>query len=374
MNGMEHAMHMPGMLTDEQMKQLDAARGTEFDRLFLTFMIQHHRGAVTMVQELFDATGAGAGRAGVQDRRQTSTSIRRRRSHACRRCSLALPERRQSTNRLPRHSEESTDELHRHCVSLSSRSCCACERFAASLRRQRLRRRDPVAAGSDQPARPPSPIHASGLKAGSDRRRRGDLEHAAGLEDDAVRRSSSASPTPIIAFTGNYAIQGNYNGFQIWDISNPAAPTLTKAYVCPASQSDVSVYKNLLFVSGEGSRRPPRLRRPGRAGHGQPATGCAASASSTSRDITNPKNVGNVQTCRGSHTHSVLVDPKDPSNVYIYISGSSPVRSAERAARLRRPRTPDKDPNSALFRIEVIKVPLANPAAGGDRQLAAHLQ
>ena len=55
-----------------------------------------------------------------------------------------------------------------------------------------------------------------------------------------------------LAFTGNYAIQGNYNGIQVWDISNPSQPSLVIGYVCPASQSDVSVYKNLLFVSGEG--------------------------------------------------------------------------------------------------------------------------
>jgi uncharacterized protein (DUF305 family) len=58
-HGADHAMHMPGMLSEEQLKQLDAARDLEFDRLFLTFMIQHHRGAITMVHELFDAPGAG---------------------------------------------------------------------------------------------------------------------------------------------------------------------------------------------------------------------------------------------------------------------------------------------------------------------------
>jgi uncharacterized protein (DUF305 family) len=58
MNGVEHEMLMPGMLTDDQMKQLDDARGPEFDRLFLTFMIQHHRGAVSMVKELFGSYGA----------------------------------------------------------------------------------------------------------------------------------------------------------------------------------------------------------------------------------------------------------------------------------------------------------------------------
>jgi hypothetical protein len=76
-------------------------------------------------------------------------------------------------------------------------------------------------------------------------------------------------------------------------------------------------------------------------------------------DITKPRNVGNVQTCRGSHTHTVLVDPKDTENVYVYISGSSHVRpESELPGCVRAP----KDPNSALFRIEVIKVPLANPS------------
>lgn len=59
MGGVEHVMLMPGMLTDAQLAELDAARGAQFDRLFLTYMIQHHRGAVSMVKELFSAQGAG---------------------------------------------------------------------------------------------------------------------------------------------------------------------------------------------------------------------------------------------------------------------------------------------------------------------------
>jgi uncharacterized protein (DUF305 family) len=59
MHGMQHEMLMPGMLTPEQMTQLDSAKGADFDRLFLTFMIQHHRGAVTMVKQLFSTYGAG---------------------------------------------------------------------------------------------------------------------------------------------------------------------------------------------------------------------------------------------------------------------------------------------------------------------------
>jgi hypothetical protein len=162
-----------------------------------------------------------------------------------------------------------------------------------------------------------------------------------------------------ISFSGPYAIQGNYNGYQVWDISNPSRPVLKTAYVCPASQSDVSVYKNLLFVSGEGTgaridcgAEPVRDTVSKERLRGLRIFDIS--------DINNPKNVGNVQTCRGSHTHTVLVDPKDPDNVYVYISGSAGIRSPNELAGCVR-LTPDKDPNSALFRIEVIKVPLAHP-------------
>ncbi|HET9984294.1 MAG TPA: hypothetical protein VFQ38_11930 [Longimicrobiales bacterium] len=162
-----------------------------------------------------------------------------------------------------------------------------------------------------------------------------------------------------LAFSGKYAIQGNYNGYQVWDISNPSQPTLAVGYVCPASQSDVSVYKNLLFVSGEGLT--------GRLDCGREGVHEAVSKDRLRglrifdiSDIQNPKNVGNVQTCRGSHTHTVLVDPKDTENVYVYISGSAGVRPDAELPGCSSA-SPSEDPNSALFRIEVIKVPLAHP-------------
>ena len=162
-----------------------------------------------------------------------------------------------------------------------------------------------------------------------------------------------------LAFTGKYAIQGNYNGWQIWDISNPARPALATAFVCPASQSDVSVHGNLLFISGEGL-----------SGRLDCGTQGVRDTVSTERlrglrifdisDIRNPKNVGNVQTCRGSHTHTVLADPRDRENVYVYISGSSQLRSPNELPGCVGG-APGENPNSALFRIEVIKVPLAHP-------------
>jgi hypothetical protein len=164
-----------------------------------------------------------------------------------------------------------------------------------------------------------------------------------------------------LAFTGDYAIQGNYNGIMVWDISNPSAPELVTEYVCPASQSDVSVYENLLFVSGEGLG--------GRVDCGTEGVETAVSADRLRgirvfdiSDIENPDYIANVQTCRGSHTHSILKDPQDDENVYVYVSGSAPVRPDDELAGCS-DASPEEDPNTALFRIEVIKVPIDNPEA-----------
>ena len=204
----------------------------------------------------------------------------------------------------------------------------------------------------------PSPDPRVGLKAGA--------TDAAEAAWNMRLVSNTPAPTGFagvtnsdLAFIRNYAIQGNYNGFQVWDLTNPAKPTLTKAFLCPASQSDVSVYKNLLFVSGEGMS--------GRLDCGTQGIQDSVSHDRLrgirifdATDIANPKYIANVQTCRGSHTHTIVHDPKDPDNVYIYVSGSAGVRSPTELPGCSR-LAPEQDPNSALFRIEVIKVPLANP-------------
>jgi hypothetical protein len=162
-----------------------------------------------------------------------------------------------------------------------------------------------------------------------------------------------------LAFIGKYVIQGSFNGYQVWDVSNPSRPVIRKKYFCPASQSDVSVYRNLLFVSAESNSARLDCSDKGI----QDTVSHERIRGIRIFDITNidnPRYLANVQTCRGSHTHSLLVDPKDKANVYVYISGSSAVRSpTELAGCLGDPL--DKNPNSALMRIEIIKVPLAHP-------------
>lgn len=177
-----------------------------------------------------------------------------------------------------------------------------------------------------------------------------------------------------LAFQGNHLFQGNFYGVSIYDISNPANAKLLTAMVCPGGQGDVSVFKNLMFMSVEMPNGRLDCGSQGFApepapAEGQPnAQGIPAAQKDRFRgvrifdisDIRNPKQVGAVQTCRGSHTHTLVIDPKDKNNVYIYVSGTSFVRQDEELAGCSGG-SPDKNPNTALFRIDVIKVPLAAP-------------
>jgi hypothetical protein len=163
-----------------------------------------------------------------------------------------------------------------------------------------------------------------------------------------------------LAFTGNYVIQGNYNGPVVWDISNPAKPELVVAYECPASQNDVSVYKNLMFMSAEALNGRIDCKPGGTPGQVSKDRMRGVRIFDIS-NIKEPKLVANVQTCRGSHTHTVLEDPKDRENVYIYVSGSSAIRPAGELAECQ-PSVPSSEANSSRLRIEIIKVPLADPS------------
>ena len=190
-----------------------------------------------------------------------------------------------------------------------------------------------------------------------------------------------------LAFQGNHLFQGNFYGMSIYDISNPANTKLLTSMVCPGGQGDVSVYKNLMFMSVEMPNGrldcgvqgfPPEPPPPadedkdktkddkdkdkGKKHHipvAQKERFRGVRIFDIS-DLQNPKQVAAVQTCRGSHTHTLVIDPNDKDNVYIYVSGTSFVRQPEELAGCSGEK-PDKDPNTALFRIDVIKVPLAAP-------------
>jgi hypothetical protein len=180
-----------------------------------------------------------------------------------------------------------------------------------------------------------------------------------------------------LAFQGNHLFQGNFYGVSIFDISNPAKTSLLTSMICPGGQGDPSVYKNLLFMSVEmqngrldcGTKGfPPAPPAPAPAAGEEKKPNLPPAQKDRFRgvrifdisDVKNPKQVAAVQTCRGSHTHTLVVDPNDKDNVYIYVSGTSFVRQGEELAGCSG-EAPEKDPNTALFRIDVIKVPLAAP-------------
>lgn len=162
-----------------------------------------------------------------------------------------------------------------------------------------------------------------------------------------------------LAFRGNDLFVGSFNGFQVFDVSDPRNPKLRVAVVCPGGQGDVSVHGNLLFMSVE--------QTSGRLDCG---TGGVQDTVSVERfrgvrifdisDVESPRQITTVQTCRGSHTHTLVTSPRDSRNVWIYVSGTGGVRSPSELPGCSGA-TPEEDPNTSLFRIEVIRVPLAAP-------------
>ena len=162
-----------------------------------------------------------------------------------------------------------------------------------------------------------------------------------------------------LAFSGRHMFAGSYHGFNIYDIEDPKSPHLLASAVCPGGQGDVSVYRNLLFMSVEQVR--------GRLDCGTQGVQTPVSAERFRgvrifdiSDLRQPRQVAAVQTCRGSHTHTLVPDPKDSSNLYIYGSGTSAVRSGEELSGCSAGE-PKDDAGTALFSIDVIQVPLSAP-------------
>jgi hypothetical protein len=194
---------------------------------------------------------------------------------------------------------------------------------------------------------------------------------------------SYGSTNSDLAFSGNHLFVGNYNGINFYDIDSPQEIKLRTSILCPGGQGDVSVYGHLLFMSAEamngrldcgvqGNPPPPGYTPPppppapaggGRAPRQPPPPSPDRFRGVRIFDISNlasPKQVAAVQSCRGSHTHTLVVDPKDKDNVYIYISGTGPVRQGEELTGCSGG-DPSANPETALFRIDIIQVPLAHP-------------
>jgi hypothetical protein len=207
-----------------------------------------------------------------------------------------------------------------------------------------------------QPAMPGKPAAQAAAPAAAQGRQPGaDRAAAAGAGFAAALNFANSD----LAFSGNHLFVGNFNGVNIYDIGTGKKPKLLASIVCPGGQGDVSIRGHLLMMSVEQTR--------GRIDCGMQGV---TTPVSTERfrgvrifditDMKHPKQVAAVQTCRGSHTHTVVDDPKDKANFYIYGSGTSTVRSGDELEGCSS-KDPKEDPNTALFSIDVIQVPMATP-------------
>ncbi len=176
------------------------------------------------------------------------------------------------------------------------------------------------------------------------------------------------------AFQGDHLFLGNYHGFNIYSIEDPTRAELAVSIVCPGGQGDVSVYGDLLFMSVQDTRARLDCGVQGVAEPVSPERFRGVRIFDIS-DLRAPQQIAAVQTCRGSHTHTLILDPDDPDNVYLYNSGTGAVRSGEELEGCVGAPDPDaeegeeeeedpdapEDPNTSLFSIDVIQVPLAAP-------------
>ncbi len=344
---------MPGMLSAEDMAELAAASSSEFDRLYLEYMIEHHLGALEMVENLLDQRGS------AQDPvlYAFTSDVTSDQTSEIERMDLMLaglsPDPRVNLTPGFRDAGEAALNL-RLVASLPKPAGFFDPENPAGLpadRRDELLQPDEGEAEGEQ--EPTNELNESNLAETP-----ADEDEEQDENDDPRPSLLSFSNTDLL-FSGDYLVAGNYHGFNTYDIRDPTAPELLSSVVCPGGQGDVSLVGDLLIMSVQETR-------------GRLDCGLEGVPEPTSQerirgirifdvsDFRMPVQVGAVQTCRGSHTHTVVSNPNDAGNFHIYVSGTSGVRDDEELAGCSDD-SPFENPESALFRIEVIEVPYDSP-------------
>ena len=339
---MPHSMHMgahghgamKGMATPEQMLALEASNGTEFDRLFLTLMVAHHQGALEMVEELHDAPG-----------------------------SAYDPVMFEFTNEVVSDQQAEIDRMNAVLAALSAdpRATLAAgfRNAGEAISNLRLVAAQPKPAGFFDPENPAQlqPLIAQDEEESDKAKRR---KKNAEAEDDkpqfGKRGSLLSFANTDIAFAGDLMVAGSYHGFNAYRLGEDGVPALVSSTVCPGGQGDVSIVGELLIMSVQDSRARRDCGLQGVAGKVSEERFRGLRIFDIS-DITRPRQVGLVQTCRGSHTHSIV--SSDAERIVVYNSGTSYVRDNEELAGC----FDTAGDETALFSIDVIEIPVADPAA-----------
>lgn len=343
---------MPGMVSEEDFARLEQTEAFEFDSLFLELMIKHHNGAITMVEDLLKQPGSAQDSvlfAFTSDVTSDQTSEIERMNAMLRGFS---PDPR--VNLRAGFADAGEASLNMQLLaSLRKPDGFFDPQNPAGLPMSRVRElaEETLSPDNDEDA------------ATQDTTANNTAETPAADEEDEgepePRPSLLNFANSDLTFAGDVLVTGNYHGFNAYDISDGRAPELLSSVVCPGGQGDVSIVGDLLILSVEQTR-------------GRLDCGLQGVAEPTSderfrgirifdiSDFRMPLQVGAVQTCRGSHTHTVVTDPDDDGNIYVYGSGTSSVRPGEELEGCTDD-SPFENPDSALFRIEVIQIPVARP-------------
>ncbi len=335
--GEGHGHHqMAGMASTEQMAELAQAKSTDFDRMFLNLMIAHHKGAVTMVDNLTDQPGSAYDPVLFDFISDIKT--------------------------------DQSDEIERMNTLLSGLSAdpraglsSGFDNAGQAAMNVELVAFLPKPAGFFDPANP------SGLppiKSKKDEAADKSPRDAAADDGQSVDETEWSDRSPLLsfsntdmAFSGDILVTGSYHGFNIYKLGDSGAPKLLSSVVCPGGQGDVSIVDDLLIMSVEQTR--------GRVDCGRDGINEDISAERfrglrifNISDLTRPVQVGQVQTCRGSHTHSVV--SSDKNKIVVYNSGTSSVRDEKELAGCIG--NIPGDNRTALFRIDVIEIPVKDPS------------
>ena len=322
-----HHMKMMGMASDQDIAELSNSKGMEFDELFLRLMIAHHEGALDMVKELKRQPGSAydplmfefvsdlSNDQGVEIERMNTLLT-----------GLSKDPRASLKGGLF-HAEEAILNLD----------------LVQSLKKP---------AGFFDPSNPLN-----------ERLSNEDKEDE---EEKPLAERSRNSRSPMLsfsntdmAFSGNVMVAGSYHGFNIYNLDNQGHAKLVSSVICPGGQGDVSIVGNLLIMSVEQNRGRIDCGLQGAGTEPNPERFRGIRIFDIS-DLKRPQQVGAVQTCRGSHTHSVVSGPDENGIIIVYNSGTSSVRDQEELESCFEAIPGDN--RTALFRIDVIEIPVADPS------------
>lgn len=348
--GMHTSHKMAGMATPEQMVELAAAKGVAFDRLFLKLMITHHEGAVKMVEVLLEKPG-----------------------------SAYDPVLFEFTSDITNEQKAEIERMNRLMVSLSDDPRASLspgfDDAGQALLNLELTASLPKPPGFFDPENPTGlpleRLREDVAAKEADEPESGDAEDAEDapeaekkdeeeeqVDDEDKRWPLLSFANSDMAFAGDVLVVGNFHGFNIYRLTNGEQPQHVSSVVCPGGQGDLSIVDDLLFMSVEETRGRVDCGLEGISEDVSPERFRGLRILDIS-DLTRPVQVGAVQTCRGSHTHTVVSGPDEDGKIIVYNSGTASVREEEELEGCF-DETPGDD-RTALFRIDVIEIPVDRP-------------